>query len=53
MGGIFTCYRYATDFPGLVGKDLTPGKKLEELIGNRRASRQPEPPRTAPVHAKG
>ena len=38
MGGIFTCFRYAPDFPGLVGKDLTPGKKLEELMGNQRPS---------------
>jgi len=32
MGGIFTCYRYAPDYAGLVGKDLTPGKKLEDFI---------------------
>ncbi len=31
-GGIFTCYRYAVDYAGLAGKDLTPGRKLEELI---------------------
>jgi hypothetical protein len=30
-GGLFRSYRYGADFPGLVGKDLTPGKKLEEL----------------------
>jgi hypothetical protein len=30
-GGLFRSYRYAEDFPGLVGKELKPGKKLEEL----------------------
>jgi hypothetical protein len=28
---IFRAYRYGTDYPGLVGKDLTPGKTIEEL----------------------
>jgi hypothetical protein len=28
---IFRVYRYAADFPGLRGKDLTPGKTLEEI----------------------
>jgi hypothetical protein len=28
---IFRVYRYAADFPGLSGKDLTPGKTLEEI----------------------
>jgi hypothetical protein len=27
---LFRAYRYAPDYPGLVGKDLTPGKTLEE-----------------------
>jgi hypothetical protein len=30
-GGMFRAYRYGPDFPGLVGKDLKPGKKIEEL----------------------
>jgi hypothetical protein len=30
-GQLFRAYRYAADYPGLVGKDLTPGKTLEEL----------------------
>jgi Spy/CpxP family protein refolding chaperone len=31
IGGtpLFRAYRYGTDFPGFVGKDLTPGKTLE------------------------
>ena len=37
-GGIFTCYRYAPDYPGLAGKSLEPGEKLEDLLsgGNDR-----------------
>jgi Arylsulfotransferase (ASST) len=30
-GGLFRSYRYPVDHPGLVGKELKPGKKLEEL----------------------
>jgi hypothetical protein len=30
-GGLFRSYRYATSYPGLVGKELKPGKKLEEI----------------------
>jgi hypothetical protein len=30
-GSLFRAYRYASDYPGLKGKELTPGKKLEEL----------------------
>ncbi len=26
---VFRCYRYAADFPGFVGKDLTPGDPIE------------------------
>jgi dsDNA-binding SOS-regulon protein len=33
---VFRAYRYGPDYPGLVGKDLTPGKRVEEL--------QPEQP---------
>jgi hypothetical protein len=28
---VFRCYRYAANHPGLAGKDLTPGKTIEEL----------------------
>jgi hypothetical protein len=28
---VFRVYRYAADYPGLSGKDLTPGKTLEEF----------------------
>jgi hypothetical protein len=30
-GGLFRSYRYGTNYPGLVGKELKPGKKLEEI----------------------
>ncbi len=30
-GGLFRSYRYGVDHPGLVGKDLKPGPKIEEL----------------------
>lgn len=29
---IFRAYRYGPDFPGFVGKDMTPGKKITEQI---------------------
>ena len=34
MGGasVFRAYRYAADYPGLAGRDLTPGKTLEDLL---------------------
>jgi hypothetical protein len=31
-GGLFRSYRYPVDHPGLVGKDLKPGKMFEELV---------------------
>jgi hypothetical protein len=31
-GGMFRSYRYSPDFPGLVGKDLTPGDNLAEVV---------------------
>jgi hypothetical protein len=34
-GGLFRSLRYGLDFPGLAGKELTPGKKLEELVESR------------------
>jgi len=30
-GQLFRAYRYGPNYPGLVGKDLTPGKTIEEL----------------------
>ena len=30
-GGMFRSYRYPSDHPGLVGRDLKPGKTMEEL----------------------
>jgi Arylsulfotransferase (ASST) len=39
---MFRAYRYAANYPGLVGKDLKPGKKVEELQpkeSNRTAAR--------------
>lgn len=30
-GSLFRAYRYAPDFPGLAGRELKPGKTLEEL----------------------
>jgi hypothetical protein len=32
-GGLFRAYRYPEDYPAFVGKNLQPGKKIEELIG--------------------
>jgi len=37
-GGVFRVYRYAADYPGLAGRDLKPGKTVEEL--------QPKEPET-------
>jgi hypothetical protein len=28
---VFRSYRYAANYPGLAGKDLTPGKTIEEM----------------------
>lgn len=39
-GGMFRSYRYGPDFPGLVGKDLTPGASLAEV-----AEKELPPPR--------
>ena len=38
MGGVpgsaavFRAYRYAADYPGLAGKDLTPGQTLVDFV---------------------
>lgn len=29
---VFRAYRYAPDYPGLAGKDLTPGKTVEQIL---------------------
>lgn len=31
VSGVFRAYCYGTDLPGLAGKNLTPGKSIEEL----------------------
>jgi hypothetical protein len=31
MGGLFRSYRFGEDHPGLKGRDLTPGKRIEDL----------------------
>jgi hypothetical protein len=31
-GSVFRVYRYAADYPGLAGRDLTPGKTLVEIV---------------------
>jgi hypothetical protein len=33
-GSLFRAYRYGRDYAGLAGKDLTPGKTIEELYPN-------------------
>ena len=30
-GSVFRAYRYGRDYAGLAGKDLTPGKTIDEL----------------------
>ncbi len=32
-GSLFRAYRYAKDHPGLAGKELKPGKTLEQTLG--------------------
>ena len=36
-GGVFRAYRYGPDYPGLAGKDLTPGKSIEQLEAEAKA----------------
>jgi hypothetical protein len=31
-GALFRCYRYGPNYPGLSGRELKPGKKLEEVL---------------------
>jgi hypothetical protein len=42
---LFRALRYATSFPGFAGKDLKPGKSLEEL--------NPKPPEKKEAEKKG
>src|SRR5262249_20888936 len=35
-GGMFRSYRYPADYAGLAGKDLKPGKKLEEVVNEKK-----------------
>ena len=39
-GGIFCSYRYAPDYPGLVDRELKPGKKLAEVAATPQPDRQ-------------
>lgn len=32
FGGLFRSYRYSADYPGLAGRELKPGKKIEEFV---------------------
>jgi hypothetical protein len=51
---LFRVYRYAVDYPGLAGKTLTPGKKLEEIevpAGGPPGGRPPATPSPAPTPA--
>ena len=44
-GGIFTCNRYGLDFPGFANKDLAPGEKLADLLGQQDEPRRSGQPR--------
>jgi hypothetical protein len=39
---LFRAYRYATNFPGFAGKELTPGKTVEELQPKEPEKKEPE-----------
>jgi Arylsulfotransferase (ASST) len=41
-GAVFRVYRYAKDYPGLAGKDLTPGKTVEELLKEEKDKKAPD-----------
>jgi hypothetical protein len=45
-GGIFRSYRYALDYPGLAGKELKPGEKLDKVAAPGRSppGAPPSPP---------
>lgn len=52
---VFRTYRFAPTHPGLAGKDLTPGKKIEELeaksADNQTAQAAAGPATVAPTGA--
>jgi hypothetical protein len=37
---VFRSYRYAANYPGFAGKDLTPGKTVEELESTEPANKK-------------
>lgn len=41
---VFRAYRYSPDYAGLVGKDLTPGEKLEDVATQQGEPRRPQRP---------
>jgi hypothetical protein len=41
-GSVFRTYRYAPDYSGLAGRDLTPGKSLEELQSKHPGQARPD-----------
>jgi hypothetical protein len=45
---VFRAYRFAPDFPGLAGKDLTPGKPLEEILKEEAAKATPPAAKDSP-----
>jgi len=38
-GSVFRVYRYGPDYPGLAGRDLTPGKTVEEMLKEEKAAK--------------
>ena len=38
---LFRAYRFTSTFPGLIGKDLTPGKTVEELQAKEPEKKEP------------
>jgi hypothetical protein len=39
---VFRAYRYASDYPGLAGKELTPGETIEGRLEQARQEKQPK-----------
>ena len=48
-GGLFRSYRYGPDYPGLVGRDLTPGEKLVDLLA-KKDKQDDRPPLKSPTN---
>ena len=44
----FRSYRYGPEYPGLVGKDLTPGEKLVDLMAKKNKEAAPAAPNPSP-----